>query len=351
MTMKTKHFYRNKFSEIFILLLMCVCSFLILLLSFGLSACEFTPNKDDNGYEESNLSTFEMPNVMKYDLVVDKLHPSRFSLPVIVNVDLNKYKTNTATINKDIYVVGCEGTELNDLTITGEYVSCVTTEDVKVDDVYKYYACIFDFTVSAKSTWSAKEALRKISSIKVSILDKEVDVPVDINIKEKSKATFINECPVILNSDFLTLTTSSDLECSLAINWNIEGWGAIEWTDPNYATITGFYFENNTIKLKDMKVIQPKYEGDDYQEKETVINLNNCEYKLETYDCARAGSWLEFSVEKEGAISSEINCLADSLIMQYTLNNGIDVYEVCLANVQLYNYEDVLRNFYEDNIA
>lgn len=322
---------------------------LLLLLSLGLSACGFTPNKGDTDDEESKLSTFEMTNVTKYDLVVDKLHSSKFSLPVIVNVDLNKYNTNTATTNNKIYVVSCNGTELDDLTISGEYVSCVTTEEVKIDNIYKYYACVFDFTISAKSTWSSKETLRKISSIRVSILDKEVDVPVDISIKEKSKATFINECPIILNSDFLTLIASGNLESSLAINWNIEGWGAIEWTDPNYATITGFYFENNNIKLKDIKVVQPRYEGDDYQEKETIIDLNNCEYKLETYDCAMSGSWLEFSLEKEGAISSRISCLADSLIMQYTLNDGVEVYEVCLANVQLYNYEDVLKNFYEDN--
>ena len=101
--MKIRHFYCHKFFVMF------TC--LILLLSFSFSACEFTPNKDDNGYEESNLSTFEMSNVVKYDLVVDELHSSSFSLPVIVNVDLSKYNTNTGTTNKDIYVVGCEGTE------------------------------------------------------------------------------------------------------------------------------------------------------------------------------------------------------------------------------------------------
>lgn len=321
---------------------------LLLFLSLVFSACGFTPNKDTSDNDEK-LKTFEMTNTIKYELFVDKLHSSRFSIPVIVNIDLNKYNTNTTKSNKDIYIVRYDGFGLNDLTINGEYVSCVTTEEVKINDTYQYYACIFDFTVSANSTWQTNESLRKISNIRVHILNQEVDVPVEINIKEKSKAAFINECPIILNSDFLTLTSSVNGEYSLAVNWNIEGWGAVEWTDPNYATIKGFYFENNNLKLTNLKIVQPKYEGNNYKEKETIINLNNCEYKLETHDCAMSGSWLEFSIEKENSISSGINCLADSLIMKYTLNGSEDVYEVCLASVQLCNYGDVLKDFSENN--
>jgi hypothetical protein len=301
---------------------------------------------DDGDNYNPNVSVIEQPESSYLNVYVNRSSNAVFSIPVIVDTDLSMFNTNAAQSNSKLYVADIVGEGIDDLLIAGLQDSCFTADTGIIDATRRNFACVFNFTVSPKTTWTLRGAIRKISQIKFKILDANISVPVSVNIFEKAdNAKFIDECPILNNAQYLTLSEravqhiDSKPYFNLALNWNIQGWGSSDWEDNKYATIVGFCFTNLALRLESFAIIIDNDEGVPIDEVRTLIDISNVNYDLTSRKCYWSGNFVEFEAT---IVDDKYQVVSDSLIMQYTLNGGAEVYEVNLVTVQLYNYDALL---------
>lgn len=317
----------------------------LLFLTVLLTSCttpDFGRNTDDN----ETVTVFEMQNYVDISITVDKRHSSGFVVPVIVDRDLNTYNTNTAATNTKLYLISVEGENISDLTVEGRYDKCTTSVSIKKDEAYPYYVCLFNLTVSASNNWQSSNQIRKITKAKFKVLDKEIEVPLNIVVSEEGEVSWIDECSILRNITYSTISRADDSEFKLSLNWDISGWGAENWEDPNYATIVGFYFQNSKLELTELKVVQLVGTSTGLEEEEMTVDLADPNYKIETNKAAMGDAYIEFSAQV-GNASELAQFVGDNLIMVYTLNGGVAQYKVNLANVQLYDCDALLVHYNE----
>ncbi|MDR2046927.1 MAG: hypothetical protein LBP79_03360 [Clostridiales bacterium] len=292
------------------------------------------------------VSIIEQPKSSNLNIYVNKSSNGAFSVPVIVDTDLSMFNTNTAKSNDKLYVTNVIGENIDDLLIVGLQYSCFTADTGIVDATHRNFVCVFNFEVSPKTTWISKGAIRKITKITFKILDSAISVPVAVNIFEKAdNSKFIDECPILNNTQYLTLSERvaehiDGKSCfNLALNWNIQGWGGNDREDDDYATIVGFRFANLALQLETFAIIVDNDEGIPIEETSVPLNLDNVNYDLTSRKCYWSSNFVEFKVT---IVGSGNQIVSDSLIMQYTLNGGTEMYEVNLATIQLYDYDTLL---------
>ncbi|MDR0697522.1 MAG: hypothetical protein LBF68_08370 [Christensenellaceae bacterium] len=311
------------------------------------SSCVSTKKPNVNGDDYNPIvSIIKQPQSSNMNVYVNKTSNATFSIPVIVDTDLSMFNTNTAKSNDKLYVSNIVGENIDDLLIAGLQYICFTADTGIVDATHRNFVCVFNFEVSPKTNWISKDAIRKVTQITFEILDSTISVPVVVNIFEKADdAKFIDECPILNNTQYFTLSERviehiDNNPCfNLALNWNIQGWGGRDWEDDNYATIVGFRFANLALQLEAFAIIVDNDEGIPIEETSVPLNLDNVNYDLTSRKCYWSGNFVEFKVTIVGSANQIVS---DALIMQYTLNGGTEMYDVNLATVQLYNYDTLL---------
>jgi hypothetical protein len=204
---------------------------LLLMLTMGLSACV-------NPYEPSDpkVNVFELKNYVKHYIEVDRTHSGTFRVPVILD-------TLIASDNaSNVYMIGIKGENLDDLLITSEFQfmkqGLVTHYS---GSQLKYVLSVFDCEVKAKDNWSSTIAVRRVTEISFKLLNADVTIPVDIIIGHSKNHVFSNESNII--KDELHRTINDwwywvDETLMSHTHWDIKGFGATDWQDPNYVTIT-----------------------------------------------------------------------------------------------------------------
>ena len=269
-----------------------------------------------------------------------------FSIPVLVDQNLSMYNTGTRGSNDKLFVKSISGERIEDLRIEGLQSDCFTMDGKAGVSASDCSVCIFDFMVVPNADWTEKGIVRKVTSISFRLLNCDVNVPVDISIYEKENdVDFLQQCPIVNERQYRTLSQrilntdqfiNQNHAYSLALNWNIQGWGGVDGEDDHYATIVGFRFANEALRLKTFSIIKDNEEGVPIDETKIAFDLANTHYDLTSRQCYWGGNFVEFEVE---IAKNDLQIASDSLIMQYTLNGESEIFEVNLATVQLYRYD------------
>ena len=73
------------------------------------TSCVSTGNPIDNNDYNPPVSILEQPESSNINICVNKTKEASFSIPVIVDVDLSMFNTNTAISNNKLYVTDIKG--------------------------------------------------------------------------------------------------------------------------------------------------------------------------------------------------------------------------------------------------
>jgi hypothetical protein len=171
---------------------------------------------------------------------------------------------------------------------------------------------------------------------------------VDIPIGNGTDYTFANECSIIKNEKFEAVRKWQEDYFMFVVDWDIEGWGASDDFDSNYAEIVGLYFEHDALRLSEASVSYRALENGSMVNVETVWDVENIHHKLDSFISARSSLRFIIKVGK-GDVDGPAAFISDNLIMEYTMNGEPQIYKVNLRNVHLANHIAVFQHFFSNN--
>ncbi|MDR2266853.1 MAG: hypothetical protein LBE09_04635 [Christensenellaceae bacterium] len=309
------------------------------------AACNTDNDGDENEYNPK-VSVLEQPLTTNINVYANKFNYPTFKIPIVIDEDISQYNFYKTQNSDKTYVTGMTGEHLDDLEIVGRQYDCFSGLYWKFQNPETLSLCVFEFTVALKENWFANGIVRTISEITFNILDLIIVVPVSVKIFEnEGNSKLLNESPIFRTGTYPTRSTimTPNYEGKhiyyMALNWEMKGWGAKRWDDGTYATIVGFRFANEALRLDSFIIEVDNIEGKDIELRKDVIDLANVHYDLTSRNCY----WSDNSVQFEIAIlDNEHDMISDALIMQYTVNGGSEIHEANLMTVELNGYYTLL---------